>query len=127
VRSVLEQLEAGTEAEDLPVALAWLAGQEVPADEDELRAALRRAELLLAAGGDPRRPLEPDGRAVGALAADLDAPGAREALARALEALLPQAKGLLRVEEALRTLLGEEELAWRLYASAILLDSLAED
>ena len=41
---------------------------------------MRRAELLLAAGGDPRRELELDGRAVTSVADDLDEPdGARPA------------------------------------------------
>ena len=54
------------------VLLCFIAGQSVELDEAERNAALRRAELLLAAGGDPRRPLELYGRAVTALADDLD-------------------------------------------------------
>src|SRR5438128_9244108 len=38
-------------AEEL-VPIAWLAGRSVPLDPDELRGAVRRALLLLAAGGD---------------------------------------------------------------------------
>ena len=71
LRELLEQLETGPSDSLLP-GLAWLAGQEVELDPDERRATLRRAELLLAAGGDPRRELELDGRAVTAVAADLD-------------------------------------------------------
>ena len=56
-------------------------------DEAELHAALRRSELLLATGGDPRRPLELYGRAVTALADDLDEPALRAELAAGLDAL----------------------------------------
>ena len=49
--------------------LCFLAGRGVTTDEHELNAALRRSQLLLAAGGDPRRRLELYGRAVTALAA----------------------------------------------------------
>ena len=48
------------------VVLCHLVSDAVPIDAEELNGALRRAELLLATGGDPRRPLELDGRAVGA-------------------------------------------------------------
>jgi len=48
-----------------------LAGRGVTFDEHELHAALCRSELLLAAGGDPRRRLELFGRAVTALAEEL--------------------------------------------------------
>jgi hypothetical protein len=128
VRELLEALEAsGAAGDDLRVPLAYLASRSVPQDEVELNAAVRRAELLLATGGDPRRPLDPEGRAVAALASDLDAPAARTALAAALAALRADAEGLPGVGEALRELVGESELAWRCYASAILADSLAGD
>ena len=54
MRAALEVLEAGP-SNSLLLGLAWLAGQQVELDQEELRATLRRAELLLAAGGDPRR------------------------------------------------------------------------
>ncbi|MBA3348615.1 MAG: hypothetical protein H0T13_08660, partial [Actinobacteria bacterium] len=71
----LEESEA-----DLSVSLSYLAGTNVELEADELRAAVRRAELILATGGDPRRELDPDGRAVASLAADLDGPSQREQL-----------------------------------------------
>ena len=49
--------------------LCFLAGRAVEVEEDELNGAVRRAELLLAAGGDPRRELDPFGRAATALGA----------------------------------------------------------
>nr|MBA2474472.1 hypothetical protein [Actinomycetota bacterium] len=59
----LEQLEAGLGTEagtDPSVQLAYLAGVDVllEAEDEEVRGALRRAVLLLAAGGDPQRALE---------------------------------------------------------------------
>ena len=68
--------------------LGFLAGRSVEIDPEELNAALRRAELLLATGGDPRRSPELYGRAVIAIARDLDEP-ARAAPA-ALEMLEPE-------------------------------------
>jgi hypothetical protein len=105
------------DAEEL-VALALLAGREVPLDEDELRGALRRSLLLLASGGDPHRGLELDGRAVTSLADELDAPERRAALASGLAALETPDADLLRAEP---------ELAWRLYACGLLAEELAAD
>src|SRR5438093_12195624 len=87
LRGWLEQLDADFAPGDEVGALAsaaFLAARRVNLDEDELRGALRRALLLLATGGDPRRGLELDSRAVMALADDLDAPGPRAELAAAL-------------------------------------------
>ena len=106
------------DAEEL-VALALLAGREVALGEDELRGSLRRSLLLLAAGGDPHRGLELDGRAVTALAGELDMPERREALLAGLRALLGEAP------EA-ELLLAEPELAWRLYACGLLAEELAD-
>jgi hypothetical protein len=89
--------------------------------------AVRRAMLLLAAGGDPQRPLELDGRAVTALAAELDDPERRVALSRRLEALLAEASGLPRTEAALATLVADPDLAWRAYAAGLLGEELAGD
>jgi hypothetical protein len=106
--------------------LAWIAGADLPIDEDELRGAVRRAMLLLAAGGDPHRALELDGRAVTALAAELDRPGRRQALAGSLEALRADATGLPAAEAALDVLLGDPDLAWRAYAAGLLGEELAD-
>ena len=82
------------------VLFCFLAGQSVTVDAAELHAALRRSELLLAAGGDPRRPLELYGRAVTALADDLDDPSLRAELAAGLVALQPELEGLRGATEA---------------------------
>ena len=107
--------------------LCFLAGRELDVGEDERNAALRRAELLLASAGDPHRSPELYGRPVGAVAADLDAPERRAALRSALEALEPEVSGLLGAGEALRLLLGDADLAWQVYAYAVLAERLADD
>jgi hypothetical protein len=126
LRQLLEQLEAAP-ADALLPALAWLAGQEVELDPGERHATLRRAELLLAAGGDPRRELELDGRAVTAVAADLDAPAARVALLRGLERLAGEAGGLPSIGAALDELRADPDLAWRSYAYTLLAEAITED
>ena len=75
------------------VLLCFLAGQSVTVDMAELHAALRRSELLLAAGGDPRRPLELYGRAVTALAEDLDDPSCGRSWRPASRHCSPRSKG----------------------------------
>jgi hypothetical protein len=110
--------------EELWAALAFVAGQRVELDPDEANAALRRAELLLAAGGDPHRPLALYGRAATAVAADLDSPLARAQLADGLAALEEDVSGLRGAGEALRLLRADADLAWQCYAAAILADEL---
>lgn len=124
MRELLTSLER-SDAE-LATSLAYLAGTSVELDAGEVRAALRRAELLLAAGGDPRRELEPDGRAVTALAADLDGETARAELRAALERLAGEADGLPRVSAGLAALLADDDLAWRSFACARLAEALAD-
>jgi hypothetical protein len=132
VRALLERLEAasaGAEptSDTVLLALAWLAGQEVSLDEDEVKGALRRAELLLAAGGDPRRELELDGRAVDAVAADLDGEEARGQLEDALARLAAATEGLAAVSDGLARLRSQPDLAWRSYAGALLAEAMGDD
>jgi hypothetical protein len=98
----------------------------VTLDPPELHAARRRALLLLAAGGDPQRGLELDGRAARALAQDLDTAGGRAELAAALGRLRREAAELPRVAAALDVLLGAPDLAWRWFALALLAEELGE-
>ena len=107
--------------------LCFLAGRSVTVDEAELHAALRRSELLLATGGDPRRPLELYGRAVTALADDLDEPTLRAELAAGLEALQSEVDGLRGATEALRLLGRDRDLAWQCYAMSHLAEHLADE
>ena len=88
---------------------------------------MRRAQLLLATGGDPRRSLELYGRAVTALAADLDDPARRADLQAGLTALAPAVEGLRGVGEALRVLVGDADLAWQAFAMAVLGEALADE
>jgi hypothetical protein len=125
MRELLELLEAGPRSSLLP-GLAWLAGREIEHDEDELKAAVRRAELLLAAGGDPRRELELDGRAVTAIAADLDDPAARDELEDALARLTADSEGLAAVSDGLARLRAQPDLAWQSYAGALLAEAIGE-
>jgi hypothetical protein len=114
------------EPEEQWVILCFLAGRDVGLDESELYAALRRSELLLAAGGDPRRRLELYGRAVTALATDLDEPALRAQLGAGLAALVPEVEGLRGAMEALRLLRRDADLAWQCFAMALLADALAD-
>jgi hypothetical protein len=123
MRQIEEMLATGGDVEGL-VSLALAAGSDIELPEDELNAAVRRSVLLLAAGGDPTRELELDGRAVTALAADLDAPGRRNELAARLAALRQPAAGLPLVEGALARLSADSDLAWRSFACALLAHEL---
>jgi hypothetical protein len=129
-RPLLEQLEAELAGADEGAALAplaFLAALGLELDPAEVHAACRRAVLLLAAGGDPHRDLEPDGRAVRAVAADLDTPGRRIQLAAALAGLHAESAGLARVRAELEALLAHDEVAWRTLALALLAEELSSD
>jgi len=107
--------------------LALVAREGVSLPENELQASLRRALLVLAAGGDPHRELELDGRAVTGFAAELDSPERRGELETALRALSEQAAGLPRATFLLEALLDDPDLAWRSLAVSLLAAELSED
>jgi hypothetical protein len=113
--------------EEMWAALAFVAGRRVGLDDEARNAAVRRAELLLAAGGDPHRPLDLYGRAATALAADLDSPEARANLASGLAELEPETRGLRGAGEALRLLRADSDLAWQSYAASLLADELGSE
>jgi hypothetical protein len=119
-------LAEGTSA-DAIATLAWLAGRDVCLDEELLHAARRRAMLLLAAGGDPLGGLALDGRAVSALAAELDLPERRAELAAGIARLREQATGLPLVADVLGLLRGDPDLAWRAFVCGLLAEELGED
>ncbi len=81
---------------------------------------------MLASGGDPQRGLDLHGRVVASMASDLDDPARRELLQSGLLALSEKATGLAHVTEALRSLLGDPDIAWNAYAAACLAEILAE-
>ena len=129
-RPRLEELDAaGLDARsgELLVVLTWLVLGDVDVDQAERKAALRRAMLVLAAGGDPHRELDHDSVAVGRLADELDTPERRSSLAAALAALAAQAEGLATVSDSLAQLQHEPDLAWRTLALALLADELADE
>jgi hypothetical protein len=129
-RPGLEELEAAgldPQSSELLVVLVWVVAAEVEIDPAELKGALRRAMLVLAAGGDPHRELEPDSVAVERLADELDTPGRRAALAAALDRLAADSAGLEGITAALATLRAESELAWRSLALALVADELADE
>jgi hypothetical protein len=99
--------------------LAYVAGQEVPLDDTERHAALRRALFVFAAGGAVTRDPALDDPAVVELAGDLDSPERRAALAAAIERLDADPARLERLHDP--------ETAWRAYACALLSDALGEE
>ena len=121
--SVEAQLRAGPVLELWPM-LAYVAGREIELDPDEVHAAQRQGVLLLAAGGDPNRGLDLDGRAVTAIAGELDAPGRRLGLMRGIDELVGRSQTLPRVHESLFELASQPDLAWRAFACALLAEEL---
>jgi hypothetical protein len=123
IEELLVRLEAGELGDPLPV-LAYLAGQRVEVPERELNEARRRAFLVLAAGGAPQRELGVDEPAVKALAADLYTEERRRALGGGVDELAVAVRDLPRLREAAVFLAADADLAWRLYALALLADEL---
>jgi len=126
VRDWVRSVERAEPAEQWAM-LCFFAGRAVDVEEEELNAAVRRAELLLAAGGDPRRRLDPFGRGATALADDLDTPARRLQLRAGLDALVVEVEGLRGARESLELLRADSDLAWRAYATSLLAEALAEE
>ena len=131
VRAGLEQVERGLAAggsrDDALLELGFVAASTLALDGCELRGSLRRAVLLLAAGGDPLRPLALEARAVTALAEELDSPERRAALAGRLAVLEGEAEELPGVRELLRLRRADAQLALRAAAAGLLAAELAAD
>ena len=119
--------EDGAGGADLRAPLAYVAAQAIELNEGEVRATVRRALFVLAAGGDPTRELSPDDRAVSSLAAELETAGRHERLAAELGTLHVEARGLPNVEAALASLLADPATAWRWLAVALLADELGSE
>jgi hypothetical protein len=128
-RRILEELEPSLrewgDAQACAM-LALVAYERVSIPAEELQSALRRAVLVLAAGGDPHRELELDGPAVTRFAEELDSPSRRTELDASLRALSERAAGLPRASFLLEALIEDRELAWRSLAVALLADELGE-
>jgi hypothetical protein len=125
IDEVLARADTGELGDPLPV-LAYLAGQAVELDAEELNGARRRALLLVAAGGDPHRDLDVDDRAVKSLAVDLYTEDRREQLARAIDTLVLRVRELPAARDASIFLAADVDFAWRLFALALLAEELAE-
>jgi hypothetical protein len=125
VDDLLRRADAGELGDPLPV-LAYVAGAVVAFDDDQLNAARRRALFLLAAGGDPHRELGVDDRAVKALAADLRDDDRLEELRGGIDALVLRVRDLPRARAGALFLAADLELAWRLFALALLAEELGE-
>jgi hypothetical protein len=126
IRDVIRSLEPADPEERWQL-LCFLAGRDVDLDLEEANGALRRAELLLASGGDPRRKLDLYGRAVTAVAHDLDTTERRRQLTAGLEALERETGELPDASQALRLLLADADLAWQCFAGALLAEELGSD
>ena len=122
---LLARVDAGELGDPLPV-LAYVAGQAVDLEDEELNGARRRALLLVAAGGDPHRDLEVDDRSVKALAADLYTDDRREQLGSSIDALVLRVREFPVAREAALFLAADIDLAWRLFALGLLAEELAE-
>jgi hypothetical protein len=121
---LLTRVDAGELGDPLPV-LAYIAGQSVEIDDEDLNGGRRRALLLVAAGGDPHRDLNVDDRAVKALSADLYTDERREQLGRSIDALVLQVRERPVAREAALFLAADVDLAWRLFSLSLLAEELA--
>jgi hypothetical protein len=121
---LLTRVDAGELGDPLPV-LAYIAGQSVEIDDEDLNGGRRRALLLVAAGGDPHRDLDVDDRAVKALAVDLYTDERREQLGRSIDALVLQVRERPIAREAALFLAADVDLAWRLFSLSLLAEELA--
>lgn len=82
--------------------------------------------MLLAAGGNPRRELDLNDRAVTSVADDLDSETARAQLLVGLDALASETAGLTETDAARLQLIADIDLAWLCFARALLADALVE-
>jgi hypothetical protein len=121
---LLTRVDAGELGDPLPV-LAYIAGQSVEIDDEDLNGGRRRALLLVAAGGDPHRDLDIDDRAVKALAADLFTDERREQLGRSIDGLVLLVRERPVAREAALFLAADVDLAWRLFSLSLLAEELA--
>ena len=126
LRVALEHVEASGPSEaDAAAAAAFAASLSLPLEDDALAGPLRRALLLLAAGGDPHRALGADARAVRALAEDLEALVSDDELAAAFGSVHTRARGLPRIEAAATALAADAAAARHALALALLGAELA--
>jgi len=126
LHDLLAVFERGELGDPLPL-LAYIAGRSVSLAGDEVNAARRRAALLRAAAGGALRPVGIDDPATKLLARELHSAEHQAELAAGLERLVPLARDLPVVREGLVVLVGDLDLAWRLFMLGLLADELAGD
>ena len=128
LRAALEYVEAsGPSDADAAAAVAFGASLSLRLDEAALAGPLRRALLLLAAGGDPHRALDVDSRAVRALSNDLEALVGDDELAAAFDSVHACARGLPVIEAAAAHLAADPGRARGAVALALLGVELGSD
>jgi hypothetical protein len=128
LRDALELVEARlAEGERGEALLAFVAGTRVEIPAAELAAARRRAMLVLAAGGDPHRELEPNAPAVQLLARELSTAARRDALTEGLRDCRDEAVGLPFAAALAARLAGDPDAAWVAYSIALLAEELADE
>lgn len=128
-RQILEHLEPSLREASPDAAaatIALVAAEQVGFDAVTLDAAVRRALLVLASGGDLRRELSLEDRAVTSLAADLEDPARRGELEAALQGLRAHSDELPAAASAVEALLHDPDRAWKALAAAVLADELTE-
>ena len=128
-RQILEHLEPSLREASPDAAaatIALVAADQVDFDRTTLDAAVRRALLVLASGGDLRRELSLDDRAVTGLASDLEDPARRAELGAALQNLRAHTDDLPAAASAVQALLDDPDRAWKALAAAVLADELTE-
>jgi hypothetical protein len=128
-REILEHLEPSLRESSPDAAaatIALVAADQVGFDEQALGAAVRRALLVLASGGDLRRELSLDDSAVTGLASDLEDPARRGELDAALQGLRAHTEELPAASSAVQALLDDPDRAWKALAAAVLADELTE-
>ena len=124
VGPLLASLEPHAGETDLRPAIALLAARDFTPEPESLNAPVRRAMFVLAAGGDPHRDLDVDGRAVATLAADVDGDELRDALAGGLASLEAEAAPFPTVAATVAQLRADSDLAVRAWACALLAEEL---
>lgn len=128
-REILEHLEPSLREASPDAAaatIALVAAEQVAFEADALGAAVRRALLVLASGGDLRRELSLDDSAVTGLASDLEDPARRAELDTALQGLRVHTDDLPAAASAVQALVEDPDRAWKALAAAVLADELTE-
>jgi hypothetical protein len=126
LRAALEHVEAsGTAEADAAAAVAFAASISLGVEADVVAGPIRRALLLLAAGGDPHRALDADGRAVRSLADELEGLVSDDEVAAAFDAVRTRAHGLPTIEATAAALAADPAAGRRALALALLGAELA--